>query len=79
MVRMKITLKAAISFKNSGLGIPILVAKKEMVKKKLKEIGYTEDLNIEIVNSTDSEKRKNILDICSKITERTRATGKGLR
>ncbi len=51
-------LKAAIAFKNSGLGIPILVAKKEMVKKKLKEIGYNEDLNIEIVNSTDSEKRK---------------------
>ena len=51
-------LKAAIAFKNSGLGIPILVAKKEMVKKKLKEIGYNEDLNIEIINSTDGEKRK---------------------
>ena len=26
-------LKAAIAFKNSNLGIPILVAKKELVKK----------------------------------------------
>ncbi len=50
-------LKAAIAFQNSGLGIPILVAKKELVKKKLKEIGYNENLNIEIVNSTDNEKR----------------------
>ena len=51
-------LKAAIAFKNSGLGIPILVAKDELVKKKLKEIGYKENLNIEIVNSTNSTKRK---------------------
>ena len=51
-------LKAAIAFKNSGLGIPILVAKDELVKKKLKEIGYNENLNIEIVNSTNSTKRK---------------------
>ena len=50
-------LKAAIAFKNSGLGVPILVAKKDLVKKKLKEIGYNENLNIEIVNSTDNEKR----------------------
>ena len=30
------TLKAAIAFKNNGLGIPILIAKKEIVKEKLK-------------------------------------------
>ena len=29
------TLKAAIAFKNNGLGIPVLIAKKEIVKKKL--------------------------------------------
>ncbi len=29
------TLKAAIAFKNSGLGTPILVAKKEIIKKKI--------------------------------------------
>ena len=45
------TLKAAIAFKNAGLGIPLIVAKEEIVKKKLKEIGYGENLNIEIVNA----------------------------
>jgi malate dehydrogenase (oxaloacetate-decarboxylating)(NADP+) len=45
------TLKAAIAFKNDGLGIPIIIAKEEIIKKKLKEIGYSENLNIEIVNS----------------------------
>ena len=45
------TLKAAIAFKKGGLGIPIIVAKEEIIKKKLKEIGYIENLNIEIVNS----------------------------
>ena len=38
------TLKAAIAFKNSGLGTPILVAKKETIKQRLKEIGYSENL-----------------------------------
>ena len=52
------TLKAAIAFKNNGLGIPVLIAKKEIVKKKLKEIGLDENYNIEIINSTDSEKRE---------------------
>ena len=46
------TLKAAIAFKNSGLGIPIIVAKEKVVKQRLKEIGYSENFNIEIVNST---------------------------
>ena len=45
------TLKAAIAFKNAGLGIPLIVAKEEIIKKKLKEIGYSENFNIEIVNA----------------------------
>ena len=52
------TLKAAIAFKNSGLGIPILVAKDKVVKERLKEIGYSEDLNIEIVNSSKKKLRE---------------------
>ena len=51
------TLKAAIAFKNGGLGIPILVGKKEIIKKRLKEIGLSENFNIEITNSTDTKKR----------------------
>ena len=49
------TLKAAIAFKNSGLGTPILVAKEETIKRRLKEIGYSENLDIEITNSTDKD------------------------
>ena len=52
------TLKAAIEFKNSGLGIPILVAKEKVVKERLKDIGYGENFNIEIVNSTIKKKRE---------------------
>ena len=52
------TLKAAIAFKNSGLGTPIIVAKEKVVKQRLKEIGYAENFDIKIVNSTDKEKRQ---------------------
>ena len=64
------TLKAAIAFKNSGLGIPILVAKKEKIKERLKEIGYGENFNIEIINSTDSEKRKKYVNFLFKKLQR---------
>ncbi len=52
------TLKAAIAFKNSKLGIPILVGKKDKIKEQLKNIGYSENLEIEIINSTDKKKRE---------------------
>jgi len=55
------TLKAAIAFKKSGLGIPILVAKEKIVKKRLKDIGYKENLDIEIANSTSKENREKYL------------------
>ena len=52
------TLKAAIAFKNVGLGTPVLIGKKDKIKKKLKEIGLNENFNIEITNSTDAQKRE---------------------
>ncbi len=52
------TLKAAIAFKNSDLGIPILVGKKNKIKEQIKNIGYNENFDIEIVNSKDTEKRE---------------------
>ena len=52
------TLKAAIAFKNSKLGIPILVGKESKIKEQIKNIGYSENFDIEIVNSKDEEKRK---------------------
>ena len=51
------TLKAAIAFKNEGLGTPIIVAKESVIKQRLKEIGYGENLDIKIVNSTDKKLR----------------------
>ena len=52
------TLKAAIAFKNGGLGTPIIVAKERKVKERLKEIGYSENFDIEIINSTKKELRQ---------------------
>ena len=52
------TLKAAIAFKNSKLGIPILVGKESKIKEQIKNIGYSESFDIEITNSKDEEKRK---------------------
>ena len=50
-------LKAAIAFKNSNLGIPILIGKEDLIKNQIKKIGYNESFDIEIVSSTDSQKR----------------------
>ena len=52
------TLKAAIAFKNSKLGIPILVGKKEKIKDQIKKIGYNDTFDIEITNSKDKNKRE---------------------
>ena len=52
------TLKATIAFKNSGLGIPIIIAKEEIINKKLKEIGYNENINIQIINSKNKTLRE---------------------
>jgi len=64
------TLKAAIAFKNGGLGIPVLVGKKEKIKERLKEIGLSENFNIEITNSTDSKKREKYVKFLFKKLQR---------
>tara|TARA_B100000674_G_C37952914_1_gene968127 strand:- start:671 stop:2959 length:2289 start_codon:yes stop_codon:yes gene_type:complete len=64
------TLKAAIAFKNSGLGTPILIAKEEVVKKKLNEIGYGENFDIEIVNSTFKDSRNKYVNYLFKKLQR---------
>ncbi len=55
------TLKAAIAFKSSKLGVPILVGKENKIKEQIKNIGYNENFDIEIINSKDEEKRKKYL------------------
>ena len=64
------TLKAAIAFKNSKLGIPILIGKKEKIKERIKEIGYDENFDIEIINSQDSEKRDKYVSFLFKKMQR---------
>ena len=64
-------LKAAIAFKNSRLGMPILIAKEEIVRKKLNEIGYGENFDIEIVNSTNEELRKRYTEFLFKKLQRS--------
>ena len=51
------TLRAAIAFKNSKLGIPILVGKENKIKEQIKNIGYNENFDIQITNSRDVKKR----------------------
>ena len=51
-------LKAAIAFKNSLLGTPILVGKEEKIKQQIKKIGYNENFDIKIVNSKDKDCRQ---------------------
>ena len=50
-------LKAAIEFGKNKLGIPILIGAEKRIKEQLKEIGLEENFKIEIVNSTNKEKR----------------------
>jgi malate dehydrogenase (oxaloacetate-decarboxylating)(NADP+) len=64
------TLKAAIAFKNSKLGIPILVGKIEKIKERIKEIGYNENFDIEVINSQDSVKREKYVNYLFKKMQR---------
>ena len=51
-------LKAAVAYKNSRLGVPIVIGNEKRVKEQLKEIGLDENYKIKIVNSTNKEKRE---------------------
>ncbi len=64
------TLKAAIAFKNSGLGTPILVGKEDLIKRQIKKIGYDENFDIEIVNSKDTPKREKYVEYLFKKLQR---------
>ena len=82
------SLKAAIAFKNYGLGEPILIANEDKLKIALKKIGLDENFKIQITNSTDKEKseryknylyeklqRKGILEKdCDKMVKSDRVT-----
>ena len=82
------SLKAAVAFKNYGLGEPVLIANKDKLKESLKKIGLDENYKIEVTNSSDTEKsekyknylykklqRKGILEKdCDKMVKSDRVT-----
>ena len=53
-------LKAAIEFGRNRLGTPILIGAEKRIKEQLKNIGLDENYKIEIINSTDKEKKRKI-------------------
>jgi len=55
-------LRAAIDFKNNGLGTPVLIGSSEKIAKQLKDLGLTLDKSIEIHNSKDEKQRQRYAD-----------------
>jgi malate dehydrogenase (oxaloacetate-decarboxylating)(NADP+) len=55
-------LRAAIDFKNNGLGTPILIGSSEKIAQQLKDLGLTLDKSIEIHNSKDEKQRQRYAD-----------------
>ena len=55
-------LRAAIDFKNNGLGTPILIGSSEKIAQQLKDLGLTLDKSIEIHNSKDEKQRQRYTD-----------------
>tara|TARA_B100001248_G_scaffold221446_1_gene177618 strand:+ start:22761 stop:25043 length:2283 start_codon:yes stop_codon:yes gene_type:complete len=51
-------LKAAIEFGKNKLGTPILIGAEKRIKEQLNNIGLDENYKIQIINSTDKEKRE---------------------
>ena len=51
-------LKAAIEFGKNKLGIPILIGAEKRIREQLKKIGLDENYKIQIVNSTNKDKRE---------------------
>ena len=63
-------LKAAIEFGKNKLGTPILIGTEKRIKEQLKRIGLDENHKIEIVNSTDQDKRKKYVQYLYKRLQR---------
>lgn len=51
-------LRAAIDFKNNGLGTPVLIGSSEKIAQQLRDLGLTLDKSIEIHNSKDEKQRE---------------------
>ena len=71
-------LKAAIEFGRNKLGTPILIGAEKRIKEQLKNIGLDENYKIDIVNSTDKEKReKYVKHLYKKLQREGQLEGRG--
>ncbi len=64
-------LKAAIEFGKAKLGKPIVIGNEKRVRETLEKIGLDSSFKIEIVNSTDKEKREKYVSYLYKKLQRT--------
>ena len=64
-------LKAAIEFGKNKLGTPIVIGNEKRVKETLHKIGLDENYKIEIVNSTNKDKREKYTKYLYKKLQRT--------
>ena len=64
-------LKAAIEFGKNKLGTPVVIGNEKRVKETLKKIGLDENFKIEIVNSTNKDKRDKYSKYLYKKLQRT--------
>tara|TARA_B100000768_G_scaffold55480_1_gene53997 strand:- start:319 stop:1251 length:933 start_codon:yes stop_codon:yes gene_type:complete len=63
-------IRAALNFRELGLGIPILIGREEKIKSILKKIGLQPDTGIEIVNSKDSKHSEEYVEFLYKRMQR---------
>ena len=61
--------RAAFSFKNQGLGHPILIGREDQVKRSMKQMGVPEDA-LEVVNARVSERNPDYTDYLFKRLQR---------
>ena len=64
-------LKAAIEFGKNKLGTPVVIGNEKRVKETLKKIGLDDNFKIEIVNSTNKDKREKYTKYLYKKLQRT--------
>ncbi|MGY9040913.1 MAG: NADP-dependent malic enzyme [Alphaproteobacteria bacterium] len=63
-------IRAALNFRELGLGIPVLIGREEKIKSTLKKIGLQPDTGIEIVNSKDSKHSEEYVEFLYKRMQR---------
>ena len=63
-------LKAAIELGKNKLGIPILIGAENRIREQLEEIGLDKNFNIEIINSTNKDKREKYVNYLYKKLQR---------